>query len=200
MNNKIIVVFEENNLHTRELIMSSVPLKKRFSDVHTLQEIQSVPSILKEYEILIDSTNGHKMYNSYLDNKIGYEIVDGSYKYLKTTTGKLVMCCPTISQLSFYSPNPSREEIQKQQTSYAEYTDKIHYMALKIQEYKNIIYYEEGLKGGIDFSNFVTSNSGKTYKLVNEIPEKEATNTVYITANGVEILSKLMEISNNIKF
>lgn len=198
MKNLILVIFESNNYFTKEMIKSSDSLKKRFSDIITLEEVQLNPDILREYRAIIDCTLNFKFYQNYLVNKIGFQIKDGLYEYLKTPKGNLIAKGKTITQLSFLNQNPTTEEINKQKNNMNNFNNMIIYIATKIPEYRNIINYEDGIThDGIIFTDLV-KNSKKQYKVVKEIPENGEANTEYVTPNEIEIIHKLLEISKHI--
>ena len=53
ISNKIIIVFETNNLITSDEIKSSVVIKRKYSDIYTLDEIYKDSNILKNYNYLL---------------------------------------------------------------------------------------------------------------------------------------------------
>lgn len=198
ISNKIIIVFETNNLITSDEIKSSLVIKRKYSDIYTLDEIYKDSNILKNYNYLLDCTFENKIFKQYLNNKKGI-LIKEKYDYIKTSTNKIILAGPNISQLTVAIYNKDMNEIFEKNIN--EYRDKVLFLTNKDPEYKNLLNFEKAINEGIDFSDFVkVNNNNKTYKLINKIPDKKEENVIYVTPENIEILHKLIEISKKILF
>lgn len=198
--NKIIIIFEPNTLVTSEEIKSSLVLQRRYSDIFVIDEIAKNSELLKPYKYLLDCTQNNKLFHKYLSNKKGI-LIKEKYEYIKTATNKIIMPGPNISQLTITKYSTNKEIKDLYEKNKEEYYDKILFLTYKEPEYKNKIEFENSIKEGLDFTDFVTkSKNQKRYKLINQIPENKEENTIYVTPENIEILHKLIEVSKNILF
>lgn len=197
----ILVLFESNIAISEETLLDETSaLQRRFCDVSTIENVKKNPSIVKEYQYLVDCTFDNKFYMKYLKNKQG-QLIKGEFPYIKTATNKIIVQGPNISRLTAGKYSQSEAMKEKVQQDIQEYDDRINFLISKEPKLKNILNYEEGMKTtGIDVTSYIKSNnSKKIYKLINNIPEKYDENIVYITPNEIEILKAFVKYSENIK-
>lgn len=196
--NKILVVFESNNLVSEENIKNANGLARRNCDICTLKELICDPNIISKYKCMVDCTFDHKIYNGYLNKKKGI-LIKEEFSFLRTPTNRFVIKAPNISQMTITNFTKSDIIKNKFAENLEDYNNRIQFISLKVPEYKNKQNFENGIKVGIDYSNFV-NNKEKRYILINEIPEHKEPGVVYITPNDVDILEKLITVSAKITF
>lgn len=197
----ILVLFESNTAISEETILDETSaLQRRFCDISTIENIKKNPSIIKEYQYLVDCTFDNKFYMKYLKNKQG-NIIKGEFPYIKTATNKIIIQGPNISRLTAMKYSKSESIKEKVQQDIKEYDDKINFLISKEPKLKNILNYEEGMRtNGIDVTSYIKNSNGKKiYKLINNIPENYDENIVYITPNEINILEAFIKMSENIK-
>lgn len=198
--NKIIIVFETNNLVKSEDIKSSLSLKRKYADIYTLEEIQTNQKILLEYTYLLDCTFDNKIFSNFKNNKKGI-IIKEDYEYIKTPTNKIILNGPNISQLTIAKYSNDSKILNKFEETINEYNKKILFLTKKDPVYNNIQNFEKGVEKGIIFNEFVNNaKTDKIYKLVLKIPKEKEPNVIYVTVSDIEVLHKLIEVSNAIIF
>ncbi len=197
----ILILFESNTAISEETILDETSaLQRRFCDISTIENVKKNPSIVKEYQYLLDCTFDNKFYMKYLNNKQG-QMIKGEFPYIKTATNKIIIQGPNISRLTAMKYSKSESIKEKVQQDIKEYDDKINFLISKEPKLKNILNYEEGMRtNGIDVTSYIKNSNGKKiYKLINNIPENYDENIVYITPNEINILEAFIKMSENIK-
>ena len=197
---KIVVIFSDNKFYTREKILSFEPLRKQFVDLEVLSDFQNKKIKITNYDVIIDCTDNHYIYNTMLEQKKGTKLKDINISYLLTPSKKIVTTCQKVSNYFSGEFNDSdfvRENVKK---TFEEYNNIIEFAYSKVPSIKNFSKFNKGLGIGIDITDFIENKIGeKKYKLVYDYPDYKEANTEYITPVGISIIKDFLQIKELIR-
>lgn len=192
MNDKILILFEENQKFKKEELSQFVNLSRPDCEILTLEELIKKNN-LKDFFSVVDCTFDHKLFNK--NKEKGQILKTDNLEYLILSENNKMICKgPNLSQLSTY--NSTNEAIlEKFKESLNLYNKAIDFLIHKNMFLRNKKSFQEASSNsGIIMNDVIKGNKYKIYKLVYSIPEIKEPNTEYILFDNIEILNTLKNI------
>ena len=195
MKEQVLVVFEAvNNIASDEEIMASEGIKHPHCVIITLTKLLEDQNIMQEYKGVLDCTQGHKIYKTLLENRIGREL-KAQDDYLMTVMQNYIAKGPGIEKLFISKDFDNQVLINKMNENLEVYKRVIRFLQSKFVKLVNKNKYNAGLnEEGIVLNDFMDLRNGKTYKLVKNVPVEKEPNVEYITPIGLEIVDRILRV------